>query len=198
MATAAEVASFRQANAGIVALVERDLNAFWGSLNLANPERVRNELLRFLPILTAQYGEMAAALAADWFDQLRADAARVGLFRMVGTAGRFRSVLAPVTPAEVMQKQVRFGAQHLFTDNPEQTLVFLRGETQKYVLQPGRDTIAQNSVRDTAAVGWRRVVRVGGCDWCRMLSGRGAVYKESTVHFDAHHDCNCTAAPTWR
>lgn len=197
MATPAEIAAYRQANAGLVALMERDLNAFWASLNLARPERVRDALLEFVPFLTAQYGEIAAAIAADWFDQLRIQAAQDGLFRMVGAAARFRSVLAPVTPADVMQRQVRFGAQHLFTDDPEQTLVFLRGETQKYVLQPGRDTITQNSARDRVAKGWRRVVRAGGCDWCHKLSSRGAVFKESTVAFDAHHDCNCTGVPTW-
>lgn len=30
-----------------------------------------------------------------------------------------------------------------------------------------------------------------------MLAGRGAVYKEATVHFASHGDCNCAAVPSW-
>lgn len=67
----------------------------------------------------------------------------------------------------------------------------------KYVLAASRATIITSVGRDPRASGWKRVTRVGACRFCRMLSGRGAVYKEATVHFASHGDCNCAAAPSW-
>lgn len=197
MATPAEVAALRQANAGIVALLLRDLDAFWASLDLSKPERVRDALVEYLPVLVAQYGELAAVVAADWFDQLRLDAVASGAIAGAASAVAFRSTPAPVVPAVAVVKQVRFGAQHLFTDNPEQTLKFLQGESQKYALQPGRDTITRNAGADRKAVGWQRVTRAGSCDFCQRLSRRGAVYQQATATFESHHACNCVAVPVW-
>ncbi|WP_407316652.1 hypothetical protein UQW22_09925 [Isoptericola halotolerans] len=197
MASALAIAEYRAANAGIVSQVQADLEDFWGSLDLNRPERARDQLLAYLPVLTDEYGEIAAALALDWFDELRLDASGAGLFAMVGAAASFQPVLAALTPRGAVESQVRFGAQHLFTDRPDQTLAFLQGETQKYVLQPGRDTIATNSVDDPAANGWRRVVRVSGCDFCRRQRERGAIFTQRSAQFKAHHDCNCAAEPVW-
>lgn len=197
MPTPSEIAEHRRANQGIAALVERDLEAFWATLNLTRPESARDELLAFLPILMTEYGEIAATVAADWFDELRIEAVASGLFVATGAAATYTATLAPVTPAAVIQKQVRFGAQHLFTDNPDQTLVFLKGEATKYALQPGRDTITRNAGRDPQARGWQRFTRAGSCKFCRMLSSRGGVYTNASSHFSAHHHCNCVSAPTW-
>lgn len=189
MATPAEIARHRAANRGIVATMTRDLNRFWATLDLTDPAGARDALLRFMPLLTTQYGEMAAVVAADWYDDLRASA---------GAAGRFAAEVAEVVPAGVVQERTRFGAQHLWTPSPEQTLAFLTSAASKYVLQPGRDTIQRSSMRDPAAAGWRRVTRAGACKFCRMLAGRGAVYKQSTAFFASHDGkCNCAAVPEW-
>jgi hypothetical protein len=127
-------------------------------------------------------------VAADWYDELRA--AEV-------VRGRFESILAPTVPVEFVEKEVRFGAQHLFTSDPNQTLAFLAGVASKYVLQPGRDTIATSTARDPAASGWHRETRHNSCDFCRLLAGRGGVYKEATADFAAHHHCHCVAVPSW-
>ena len=55
----------------------------------------------------------------------------------------------------------------------------------------------QEELGRRAAVGWHRETRPGACDFCRMLAGRGGVYKESTVRFAAHDDCGCVAVPSW-
>lgn len=188
MATPAEVARFKKANAGIVRLLRRDLDAFWATLDLRRPEAARDALLDFLPLLSDTYGDVAAAVAADWYDDLR-EAAQV--------AGSFRATPAALVPADVVQARARFGAQHLWSDDPSQTLTFLSSAMTKYALQPGWDTIAESSRRDPKASGWRRVARADGCKFCRMLEGRGGVYKESTAHFASHGDCNCAAVPDW-
>lgn len=178
----------RAHQAGITRLVERDLTAFFGSLNLDKPEAARDALLRFVPSLVDTYGESAASVSADWYDDQRANA---------GIRSRFASLLGTPVKAEVVESQVRFGASHLFTLNPDQTLAFLLGASTKYALAPGRETVTTSAVADPAARGWARFTRAGSCDFCTMLTGRGAVYTEATAGFDAHGHCHCAAGPVW-
>lgn len=189
MVAASEVARFKAANAGIVRLMRKDLDAFWAGLDKRRPAVARDALLEFLPLLTDTYGDMAATVAADWYDDLR-EAAQV-------PGPPFRASPADLVPEEVVQQRARFGAQHLWTPNPEQTLTFLSSAMSGYVLQPGRETIARSADRDPKASGWQRIARPDGCGFCRMLAQRGAVYKWSSVDFGAHDDCNCASAPSW-
>lgn len=189
MVAASEVARFKAANAGIVRLMRKDLDAFWAGLDKRRPAVARDALLDFLPLLTDTYGDMAATVAADWYDDLREVAQVPG--------PPFRASPADLVPEEVVQQRARFGAQHLWTPNPEQTLTFLSSAMSGYVLQPGRDTIARASIEDPRASGWGRVARADGCGFCRMLAQRGAVYKEATADFASHDDCNCAAVPSW-
>lgn len=188
MASASEVAVLRSANRGLVALATRDLRAFWESLNLDRPEAARDALLRFMPALVEQYGEAAASVAADFYDDLRA-AERV--------SSSFRARMADPVAADVVAARTRFGAQHLFTEDPSQTLAFLTGAATKYVLQPGRNTIVRSALADPAASGWHRETRPGACGFCRLLAGRGNVYRRETARFAAHDDCGCVAVPSW-
>jgi hypothetical protein len=182
-----DVAHLRTLQDGIAGHVTDDLTAFWGSLDLDHPEAARDALLTFVPQLVTSYGEGAASVAADWYDDERAKAVR---------GSRFRAIAAPATKPDLMQAQVRFGASHLFTLNADQTLAFLLGSAQKYTLAPARATVAQSAIADPAARGWQRVT-AGGCDFCVMLAGRGAVYTEATADFEAHGHCHCAAVPAW-
>lgn len=193
MATAAEKAVLRDANATIEALALARLRDFWASLPLTRPEVARDALLEFVPVLTTEFGDMAAVVAADWYDELRATE---------GIPGEFRAVMAASYPAVYVEQRVRYGARHLFTDAPGQMLDFLDGAVQGYVLQPGRDTIQLSSVRDPKAAGWHRETRASssfasGCGFCQVLAGRGGVYKWDAAPFAAHDDCHCVAVPSW-
>lgn len=178
----------RSTNADITSLALRDLRSFWSSLDLGRPEAARNQLLRFTPQLVAKYGEIAATVAADWYDDLRFEA---------DVPGRFAAEMADVASSERVAARARYAAGHLFTENPEATLALLDGAVQKYVLEPSRNTIVRSVARDPKATGWARHTRADGCDFCRFLAQRGAVYKEATARFASHDDCNCTSAPSW-
>jgi hypothetical protein len=135
----------------------------------------------------AQYGDIAAVVSADWYDDLRADA---------GVARGFAATPAATVEASVVQAEVRYASGALFTETPTDTLSVLDGATARYVLQAGRDTIVSATQRDPKAVGWYRVSG-GGCDFCNMLAARGAVYKKTTVNFAAHDHCRCASVPSW-
>lgn len=188
MVSAAQAEALRQAQEGVRSLVVRDLNAFWVSLDLYKPEAARDALLEFTRVLVAAYGESAASVAADWYDEVRA-AGRV--------PGRFRAQMVVPDESVAMAETVHRVAGGLFTDDPSGVLLGLVAAAPKYVLAAARQTIVWSTVRDPRASGWERVVRPDACRFCRMLRGRGAVYKESTVDFAAHKSCNCAAAPSW-
>lgn len=188
MVSPSDAERLRQAQEGIRRLIVRDLTAFFGSLNLARPEAARDSLLEYMPLLVAQYGESAAAVAADWFDEQRA---------LAGVAGRFRAEMVVPDESDAVEATVRRAAGALFTDAPREALASLAPTAAKYALSAARSTIARSADRDPRASGWQRVTRAGACRFCQMLHGRGAVYKESTVHFAAHKTCNCAAVPSW-
>lgn len=186
--TLADVQEFRAAQAGLGALAARELDALWASLDLSHPEQARDALLEAIPALTVTVGLAAATVAADWYDLLRAEE---------GIQGRFRALMADPYPVEAVQERVRFGAAHLFTDTPGDLKPFLDGAVQKYALQPARDTVSRSTVADPRAVGWQRHTRGASCSFCRLLAGRGGVYRRETAHFAAHGSCDCVAAPSW-
>lgn len=188
MPTQAEAQRYRLASIELGDLLERDLTDLWRSLDLSQPEAVRDELLRTVPALTTQYGVASASLAADWYDGLRVTE---------GVSGRFASTMAAPAPIGAVEGSVRYAASHLFTDTPDGTLILLGGAVRRHALQAGRDTIRRAAAADPESVGWQRVVRSGACGFCRLLAGRGGVYKRGTVAFAAHDNCTCAAVPSW-
>jgi hypothetical protein len=188
MPTSSEVALYRLAQAKVADRVARDLSRYWSTLDLSRPDAARDSLLRYMPHLTTTYGEVAAVLAADWYDEVRAEAEIPGLYA---------ATIADPFPARYVEDRTRFGVRHLWTDHPERTLEFLLGAANEYALQPGRDTIASSSLADPKGTGWHRETRGDACKFCRMLAGRGGVYREASASFAAHGHCNCVAVPSW-
>lgn len=186
--SAAEAEAYRQAQAGVRALVERDLLKFWSHLDLSRPDRVATAIKAYVPLLVRRYGSDAGALAAEWYDEQRA---------LAGIGGRFRAETFASPYEDAVDGMVRRAVGGVFTDNPGATLTALTGSVGKYVLAASRATIARNVDRDPRAAGWQRVARASACGFCRMLEGRGGVYRRETVHFAAHGDCNCASVPSW-
>jgi len=186
--SAADILVLRDAQDNVRTLVVRDLRAMFASMDLARPDAAAAALREFVPALVLEYGDMAASLAADWYDEVRATE---------GIPGRFRASMMPSPYQDAAEPTARRAAGALFTSNPGDALTSLESAVGKYALAAGRSTITTSSYRDPQASGWQRVVRSGGCDFCKMLAGRGGVYKEATADFAAHGHCNCAAVPSW-
>jgi hypothetical protein len=190
MVSRSEIEPFRLATSELSRLVREALEAFFLSLDLTKPEETRDALLEFVPILVEQYGEVAATMAADWYEELRA---------VTAAAGRFTAVTAASVPAEAVQAQVRFLAGALWTPNPADMLGGLLTSADKYVKQPGRDTIMSNAKRE--GVRFARVPTGDKtCAFCLMLASRDAIYFSKVSAGDIndtgfgdgfHGDCDC-------
>lgn len=73
----------------------------------------------------------------------------------------------------------------------------MSASAQRHALAGERDTVAQTAAASDVIVGWRRVTDGNPCAFCAMLAGRGAVYGQTSVHFDAHDGDECTAEPLY-
>jgi hypothetical protein len=200
VATDAQIAQFRAANLKLTRQVEADLDAFWGYLDLARPDRVRTALLNYVPLLVQRYGDIAAGIAADWFEELRWDAAEQGLIGQLATSTARSFTAAPARPDIAdATSEVRYAAGGLYGTTPETVLTSVKNTATRQVLQTGRRTITRNTLRPgSRAVGWARRARPGSCRFCRALAARGAVYKEATARFASHAPkCNCVAYPSF-
>lgn len=196
---------FERATNSIVALIERDLRAFLASLNPARPDAVKAALFEFVPVLIAQYGDVAATVAADWYDELRLSE---------GVAGHFRAPLADLVPDEVVKARIGYATRPngpLFDGDFGTLGKFMSLLTNGYALRPGRDTLMQAAHKDNAA--YARIPEPDACEFCIMLASRGFKYadersalyvigtlgsrQKQAIGEKFHDDCRCIVLPVW-
>lgn len=172
--------------AALIAVTSRmlaDLRALWPRISGPNLQG----LLRYdvLPTISAQYGDAAATLAADWYDSQR---------ESLGVPGRFTAHLAPQPPDDLLRAVSNWVTD---TEDPEAAQARAEAAAQKLVADMSRQTVMRSSERDPQSHGWGRFTEPGACDFCLMLSSRGGVYTSSSVRFGSHDHCHCLAGPVW-
>lgn len=181
---------FRLANQSLVLLAQRNLEDFWASLNtLGDPFAVKTALLEFFPELITAYGDAAALLGADWYDELR---------NVPPSASSFRALMASPPPGEQSIGAARWALGPLFAEEPDPmgSLERLAGSTQRLVLKAGRDTVWESARSDPVRTGVARVPSgPKTCKFCIMLASRGAVYGTELAAGGEgntyHDDCDC-------
>lgn len=168
------------------------LSSAFRRLDLSSPERARDALLVVMPAIAAQYGDLAATSAAEWYERLRADA----------VGGPYSAILA-AGPSEVQVVQAtRWAVGGLWGENPAGVQATLGGVLGRLIGQQGKDTVHRNVAADPAKPRWARVPGPGGCcAWCSMLASRGFVYASAATAGKGHayHDhCSCVPTPLWK
>lgn len=180
-----ELNRLSRAQGDLVAKARRELAGFVTTLP-ADPARAAREIERFFPALVRAYGDAGAAVAAEWFE---------------GTAkGGARVVVAPAIARAQAEATARWAARNLFLEEggTAAALRLLLGATQRYVRQPGRQTIRLSAERSGAR--FARVTDGSECAFCVMLAGRGPVYgsRATAGDFDDYHDdCECEVVSVW-
>lgn len=196
MTTREDVERLRAAQSEVVDLAQTDLAVVFESLELARPELVRDTLIEAVPALVREYGDIAATVAAEWYEAVRAGQ----------VSGSYVARLGGVVPEAAPVSSVRYAAGHLFTDAPEQALKVLNGALQRHVLYSGRDTVARNVKLDPARPRFGRIPTGGEtCAWCEMMASRGFVYYSARsagdmgrgVGDDFHDWCDCAVVAEW-
>lgn len=186
----------RRALVAVSALATRDLRRVFRTVVSPDAGRVRDGLMDTVPLLAAGYGTAAGALASDYYDEVRDQAA---------VRGRFRAEPALLPGTARYEALVRWGVDPLFAPSPDDTAALgrLTGGLQRIVTDAARATVVTSAIRDPAAEGWIRVTAADSCSFCQMLAdrrndGTNGVYTEASVTFKSHDNCNCAAAPAWQ
>lgn len=145
---------------------------------------------QLLPIVS-HYADGAAALGADYYDEVRDAATPPRAFRP------FRANPVGDVDAERIRRGALWSVEPLYQDELDLGLAQSRlaSVVQPAVVDPFRTTIVEAQKLDPDAVGYKRSAS-NGCKFCRMLAGRGAVYRNN-AHFASHPHCNCTATPVF-
>ncbi len=178
------------------------LYALW---NLKDEE----SFLRFqeaMVVLTQLRAIESATLAAAYYESFRAVDAP-------GGAGVLSRVVPAAPPAaEQIKASVSATARAgvfraLRAGQPYEAamrngLVEVSGAISRHVLNGGRQTIQDEVLRDSRALGWARVAGPEACAFCAMLASRGPVYKKETVLYTKggrkyHDHCACGAEPVY-
>lgn len=171
----------------------RDLGQFLRRAGGASPDRLRDALLEVVPALVAQYGNLAAAAALEWYQEER---------DKVQGLPPYQPVLVPLPPSGQVEQSVRFAASHLYSDAPYLALTTLAGSVQRLVKNAGRHVVLRNAERDPAGVRYARVPRgPRTCAFCTLLASRGWVYaaRDGAQPEARFHDhCDCELVPSFR
>lgn len=139
-----------------------------------------NALIDYAYQLVAAYGEAAAALACEFYDQIAAASGKKVK----------PSVPAPVPPINEVAKAVRGTGK---TGNPD----LVAGAVERLVKRTGVDTTMLNAIRDGAEWAW--IPHGDTCAFCLILASNGwqPASKKAMENGHAKHihaNCDCTYA----
>lgn len=194
MATATMVEELRDTLRDVVTLSERELSAFLLSLDFNDVIATTNALEIFMPALVAEYGEIGAAVAVDFYDELR---------EAGGATKPFKAQMAELPEQKAIQASVRWAVGPLFQAEKDPVQVFsnLTEVNDRFVKAAPRNTIFYSGQKDTSKTFFARVPSGSKtCEFCLMLASRGAVYANAkkageTKKFHGH--CDCSIIPMW-
>jgi hypothetical protein len=152
-------------------------------------ENRRLQLLEDVSGVIGYYSEGSAALAADFYEDTRAEAR---------AAGRFRAEMVVLDRTVRIRRGIAWASEPLSTSDDEAAMARLTEITRSELARPYRDTVLANRRQDPESVGWTRITSGAACGFCRLLASKGAIFKKSTANFAAHDNCSCTAAPVFK
>lgn len=188
MTSRADVTRLTRAQRELVRMVQNELAGFFSAADLSRPERVRDALVEIVPLLVREYGELAATVAAEWYESVHP-----GEYLAQTAEGTF--------PEAGVVESVRYHAGALFTDDPASALAGLSGAMQRFVFYSGRNTVARNVQLDPSRPRFARVPSgTQTCAWCSLMASRGFVYwsrETAGLNDHWHNDCDCQIVAEW-
>ncbi|WP_417556234.1 hypothetical protein [Microbacterium sp.] len=183
-----DVESLRADQAKVADLALEEIRALAARLDWSTPEAAHDALIEIVPAIVNEYGDIAATVAAEWYEDTRP------------------MVLGPYTARTVdaaSEEQIRGSLGALLGDSgtPDAALAAIQGGIRRLVQYSGRATIARNVQLDPGEVRFARIPTGGKtCAWCEMLASRGFVYytRESAGALMQYHDSDdCALVASW-
>ena len=159
MVSSRDAARFKHGNDELSDRIARDIRKTWSALGAYSPSGKRDALLDLIPGLVHSYGDVAAALAVEYFEQ---------------TTGQ-RGTIHAGPSTEAVQASTRAVIGGLWEGKDTEAMMAVIASATRHMLQSGRTTI-HDSAKYTPGIRFARVPDGNACDWCLIMSSRGAVY----------------------
>lgn len=156
---------------------QKDLDDLWHVAE--NSESFRQTMLDGYPAIVDPYHELAAEMAAEWFDESDPES-------------DYTAETAEPLDEERMTNSVEWA---LNVGTAVTGLALLSGSLQRSVFDGARDTTILNTKNTRSR--WAVMAAPDCCEFCVMLASRGAIYATQETAEAAlggwHDNCNCVA-----
>ncbi|MBV9292640.1 MAG: hypothetical protein JO222_09335 [Frankiales bacterium] len=175
------------------ALLLQRLLPLWQLLDAKRLNETLPTWLRSVTPLVQDSRKASSAVAASYIKAVRTVEGVAGGPLLLAAAAPPEQLLTSLTVTSLVAVRTSLGAGQNIDQAMRTAFVTSSGAASRLALQAGRATVLGTVEADPRAAGWSRLPSPGACDFCLMLSDRGAVYSASTVDFAAHDHCACTA-----
>lgn len=142
-----------------------------------------------IPGLVDEWSLAGAAVAADYYDELR---------DRVGVKGRFTAIVDP--PDMGADALVGWSTEPLRRPEPDAGVALSRlaGGLSKRIVNAANQVVTSSAQADPQARGWVRMAEDEACDFCVLIAERDVLYTDGTAQFATHEHCHCAAEPAFR
>ena len=151
---------------------------------------IRNAVIAIMQPACGASADVAAQLAADFYDGLRA---RFGIDD--GYTAEAESLREP----GATDGAVRAMVQDLVEDKPISQFIGACSDRIDYeTRKAANECVAYNAKNDPRKTKWARIpTGAETCNWCIMLASRGFAYHTEEAASHAHAHCDCRIVPSW-
>lgn len=160
-------------------------NAWSGPAQLDNPhvrQYIIDVLAEQVPQLAQQSNAAAAAVTAQWYDELAPDQPYIAEVPNLDT----------LLPTEKVVKSISWAVNTATT--VDTALAQLQKSVQRMVYDGSRDTVVWNATKEGVKY-VRHANYAGVCNWCLVMATKGAIYKSAAAAVAGHDNCKCFAVP---
>lgn len=155
-------------------LAVQDLVALWRQAERLATGEFAQFMIDAFPNVVDPYAAMAGDLATDWYDESAPNL-------------DYRAAPTGMPNVQALQESTSWA----LGASGNAALTRLSGTLQRAVFNGARDTIVDNTARETGAR-WARHASANACEFCSVMATRGAVYRYRSTAAKGHDFCKCT------
>jgi hypothetical protein len=136
-----------------------------------------------IPPIVEAYGNVAATVSADFYDELRVGA---------GVKKGYTAIAPTRDWAKISEPIAGFAIKRFITEAPLQsTISLIAGAVMSEIFTTARETMQYNADRDSVKVTYQRVTRPNACDFCIYMAVGFEGKSSQEEYKDFHNHCMC-------
>ena len=156
----------------------------------ASVAAIRDAVIDIMQTACAASSTVAARLAAEFYDGLRA---------RFGIADNFAVEVDARRDQEATTGAIKAFVQDIVDGKPPDKFISACADRIDYeTRKAANECIAYNAKRDPLKPRWARIpAGLETCQWCIMLASRGFKYHTEETASHSHAHCDCRVIPSW-